>query len=175
MIEIKVTGESAKEALLDLKQLTQGLVGGCSCQDTTEPREDVKEVNGSAARNATPSEIKEKQSKEEKKDLDKSKSVTEANKSNKRGSNGNATGKDNKTESDTEGDTQDSEEEKTYTLVEVRAKAMELQRAGKKDFLKQVIEACEASKLSEIPEDKFSYAMACFEAGEVLDDEEVPF
>ena len=60
------------------------------------------------------------------------------------------------------------EEKASFTIVDVRAKAMELQRAGKKDLVKGVIEATGASKLSEMPEDKYSYAMECFEAGEVL-------
>lgn len=157
MIEIKVTGENAREALLDLKQLTQGLVGGCSCQDSTGSKEDVKEAKD---------EQPVKKEKQPKKEVAKHKEEDQQVEDNEDKD-------DSKQEAQKEA--KKDKEEKTYTLVEVRAKAMELQRAGKKDFLKQVIEACGASKLSEIEEEKFAYAMKCFEAGEVLDDEEVPF
>lgn len=67
-----------------------------------------------------------------------------------------------------------AEPEATYTLVQVREKAVELQRAGKKDFVKQVLNAYGANKLSEVKESDYAKVMNCFETGEI-NDEEVPF
>lgn len=67
-----------------------------------------------------------------------------------------------------------AEPEATCTLVQVREKAVELQRAGKKDFVKQVLNAYGANKLSEVKESDYAKVMNCFETGEI-NDEEVPF
>lgn len=67
-----------------------------------------------------------------------------------------------------------AEPKATYTLVQVREKAVELQRAGKKDFVKQVLNAYGANKLSEVKESDYAKVMNCFETGEI-NDEEVPF
>lgn len=71
-------------------------------------------------------------------------------------------------ESTTHGEADTSDEEPTVTLEEVRAKGTELARVGKRDLVKQVLEAAGASKLSDVPADKLGYVMQCFEKGKVM-------
>lgn len=64
---------------------------------------------------------------------------------------------------------------KTVTLEEVRAKGTELARANKRDFVKQVLTAAGAAKLSDVATDKLAYVMECFNTGKVLDEDDLPF
>lgn len=54
---------------------------------------------------------------------------------------------------------------KKYTLVEVREKLSELQKAGKRDKVKELLNSFGASKLPEVPEDKYEELME--KAGEL--------
>lgn len=45
------------------------------------------------------------------------------------------------------------------TVEEVRAKMMELSRAGKKDVVQQILTDCKVSKLSDIPPDRYAEVM----------------
>lgn len=54
---------------------------------------------------------------------------------------------------------------KKYTLVEVREKLSELQKAGKRDKVKELLNSFGASKLPEVPEDKYAELME--KAGEL--------
>lgn len=56
-------------------------------------------------------------------------------------------------------------EPKKYTLVEVREKLSELQKAGKRDKVKELLNSFGASKLPEVPEDKYAELME--KAGEL--------
>ena len=55
-----------------------------------------------------------------------------------------------------------------YTLEQVRAKAVELQRAGKRELVKEVITATGAKKLTEVDQSKYDYMMKCFKEEVVL-------
>lgn len=74
---------------------------------------------------------------------------------------------------DVEGDDKKTEEavqespEKTqpYTLVDVRAKLAELQKSGKRDQVKRLLEELGAGKLSDVPEEKYGLLME--KAGEL--------
>lgn len=57
------------------------------------------------------------------------------------------------------------DEPKKYTLVEVREKLSELQKAGKRDKVKELLNSFGASKLPEVPEDKYAELME--KAGEL--------
>ena len=57
------------------------------------------------------------------------------------------------------------DEPKKYTLVEVREKLSELQKAGKRDKVKELLNSFGASKLPEVPEDKYAELMK--KAGEL--------
>ena len=56
-------------------------------------------------------------------------------------------------------------EEPSYTLVDVRAKLAELQKAGKRDGVKKLLESFGASKLTDVPENKYGELME--KAGEL--------
>lgn len=58
-----------------------------------------------------------------------------------------------------------SEEEKTYTMEEVRAKLAALNKAGKRSEVKALLAGFGAEKLSEIPEEKYTELMD--KAGEI--------
>lgn len=77
-------------------------------------------------------------------------------------------GNEENPESNTGSEASQEQEESTVTLEEVRAKGTELARAGKRDLVKQVLEAAGASKLSDVPADKLGYVMQCFEKGKVM-------
>ena len=55
--------------------------------------------------------------------------------------------------------------DKKYTLVDVREKLSELQKAGKRDKVKELLNYFGASKLPEVPEDKYEELME--KAGEL--------
>ena len=57
------------------------------------------------------------------------------------------------------------EETQPYTLVDVRAKLAELQKSGKRDQVKTLLEELGASKLSDVPEEKYGLLME--KAGEL--------
>lgn len=57
------------------------------------------------------------------------------------------------------------DEPKKYTLVEVREKLSELQKAGKRDKVKELLNSFGASKLPEVPEEKYAELME--KAGEL--------
>lgn len=52
-----------------------------------------------------------------------------------------------------------TEEKKAYTLTDVRAVALKLSKAGKSDTLKEIFAKFDATKLSEVPEDKYADLM----------------
>lgn len=49
--------------------------------------------------------------------------------------------------------------EKTITLTDVRAVALKLSKAGKSDVLKEIFAKFDATKLSEVPEDRYDDLM----------------
>ena len=59
----------------------------------------------------------------------------------------------------------DSETVKTYSLVEVRAKLADLQKAGKRAEVKELLTGFGVAKLSELPEDQYGELMK--KAGEL--------
>lgn len=61
--------------------------------------------------------------------------------------------------------TEEAPSESTVTLEEVRAKLAELNKAGKRSAVKELLSGFGAAKLSEIPEDKYPEVMA--KAGEL--------
>ena len=74
---------------------------------------------------------------------------------------------DNRTEETGSAEAVQESTEKTqpYTLVDVRAKLAELQKSGKRDQVKTLLEELGASKLSEVPEEKYGLLMK--KAGEL--------
>lgn len=56
-------------------------------------------------------------------------------------------------------------EEQAYTLVDVRAKLGELQKAGKRDRVKELIHSFGADRLTDVPEEKYGELMQ--KAGEL--------
>lgn len=57
------------------------------------------------------------------------------------------------------------EKTQPYTLVDVRAKLAELQKSGKRDQVKRLLEELGAGKLSDVPEEKYGLLME--KAGEL--------
>lgn len=53
----------------------------------------------------------------------------------------------------------------SYKMEDVRAKLAELNKAGKRDAVKKLLGECGATKLSELPEDKYAWIME--KAGEL--------
>ena len=148
MFEIKVTGNTPEEVMNDLRKWMSFFKMMPKSEETSKPEKPVKEVKNEAPTASKPidEEPKGAAGKEEGTDVS-----------------GNV-------ESTTHGeaDTPAEAEEPTVTLEEVRAKGTELARVGKRDLVKQVLEAAGASKLSDVPADKLGYVMQCFEKGKVM-------
>ncbi len=145
MFEIKVTGSTPEEVMNDLRKWMSFFKMMPKSEETIKPQKEVKN-EASTASKPIDEEPKGTAGEEEGTDV-----------------NGNA-------ESTTcnEANTPAEAEEPTVTLEEVRAKGTELARAGKRDLVKEVLEAAGASKLSDVSEDKLGYVMQCFEKGKVM-------
>ncbi len=63
------------------------------------------------------------------------------------------------------GDPEPAREEAACTLVDIRAKLAELQKSGKREQVKELLESFGASRLSEVPSEK--YAELIKKAGEL--------
>lgn len=149
MFEIKVTGKTPEEVMNDLNKWVSFFKMFPKSDETIKPEKVAKETKNEAPTASKP--VVEKsaepagETKEGTDDSGNSESTTHG-----------------------EADTPDGSEEPTVTLEEVRAKGTELARAGKRDLVKQVLEAAGASKLSDVPADKLGYVMQCFEKGKVM-------
>ncbi|QEH69750.1 hypothetical protein [Cellulosilyticum sp. WCF-2] len=149
MFEIKVTGNTPEEIKENMKKMASFFDVAIAAGDAViKPEKEEKEIKNEAPTASKPidEEPKGAAGKEEGTDVS-----------------GNV-------ESTTHGeaDTPAEAEEPTVTLEEVRAKGTELARVGKRDLVKQVLEAAGASKLSDVPADKLGYVMQCFEKGKVM-------
>lgn len=147
MFEIKVTGNTPEEVMNDLRKWMSFFKMMPKSEEAIKPEKEAKEVKNEVPTASKPIDEEPKGAAEEE--------GTDVN--------GNA-------ESTTcnEANTSAEAEEPTVTLEEVRAKGTELARAGKRDLVKQVLEAAGASKLSDVPNDKLGYVMQCFEKGKVM-------
>lgn len=153
MFEIKVTGNTPEEIRENMKKMASFFDVAIAAGDVEIKSEKVvKEVKDEAPTASKPSDEKTKEHTEPKETAEGT------------GTDGN----EENPESNTGSEASQEQEESTVTLEEVRAKGTELARAGKRDLVKQVLEAAGASKLSDVPADKLGYVMQCFEKGKVM-------
>lgn len=156
MFEIKITGSTAEEIRKDLLEVA-------TVFGVTEAKADGWE-SGSKVKNGTEKEVAVNEQSEPAKNAKPDESAKE-----EAGAVGQAeaatTG-----ESDTTTEETPANEEPKYTLEEVRAKAASLNRAGKKDLVKDVITKTGASKLTEVNASNYNWMMECFEAGCVIEE-----
>ena len=147
MFEIKVTGNTHEEIRENMKKMASFFDVAIAAGDVEIKSEKAaKEVKNEAPAASKPVNEEPKETAED------------------AGTDGN----EESPESNTGSEASQDQEESTVTLEEVRAKGTELARAGKRDLVKQVLEAAGASKLSDVPNDKLGYVMQCFEKGKVM-------